>query len=136
MNSFTPGELEIMQVLWEFGSLKPAEIQANFPRTIRNAALRSALLVLMEKGHIERKKVGKAYYYSAITPSRGYPVTNGTAYGGCFLRGIQSGPDRSTDRNRRVIQRRHRRTAANRTGEDVRIISVKIMQEDSSCFTP
>ena len=68
MVTFTPGELEIMQVLWEHGSLKPAEIQDKFPRPIRNAALRSALLVLMEKGHIARKKVGKAYFYSARTP--------------------------------------------------------------------
>jgi len=71
MKTFTPGELEIMQVLWENGSLKPVEIQNRFPRPIKNAALRSALLVLVDKGHIKRKKVGKAYFYSAKTPREG-----------------------------------------------------------------
>ena len=43
MKPFTSGELEVMQVLWQHGSLKPAEIQARFPRPIQNAALRSVL---------------------------------------------------------------------------------------------
>jgi BlaI family penicillinase repressor len=63
MSRFTPGELEVMQVLWEHGSLKPAEIQDHMPRAIRNAALRSVLRVLMAKEHVTRRKVGKAYYY-------------------------------------------------------------------------
>ena len=50
MARFTEGELEVMQVLWEHGALKPGEIQERFPRGIRNAALRSVLLVLLEKG--------------------------------------------------------------------------------------
>lgn len=68
MALFTPGELEVMQVLWEHDALKPGEIQEKFPRPIRNAALRSVLLVLLEKGHVTRRKVGKAYYYKARTP--------------------------------------------------------------------
>ena len=71
MATFTPGELEVMQVLWSNGPLKPVEIQDKFPRTIRNAALRSALLVLLDKEHIKREKVGKAYYYSAKTLRNG-----------------------------------------------------------------
>lgn len=67
--SLTAGELEIMQVLWQHGTLKPAEMQKCFPRPIRNAALRSALLVLLDKGHVTRKKVGKVYFYSAVTRS-------------------------------------------------------------------
>ena len=67
MKPFTTGELEVMQVLWEHGSLKPAEIQERFPRPIRNAALRSVLLVLLEKGHVRRTRVGKAYFYEART---------------------------------------------------------------------
>jgi len=65
---FTSGELEVMQVLWEHGKLKPAEIQKKFPRPIKNAALRSQLLILLEKGHVKREKIGKAYYYTAKTP--------------------------------------------------------------------
>ena len=67
MERFSSGELEVMKVLWERGELKPAEIQQHFSRKIRNAALRSALLVLLEKAHVSRRKVGKAYYYQAET---------------------------------------------------------------------
>jgi len=68
MSKFTPSELEVMQVLWEHGSLKPAEIEERFPRPIKNAALRSLLLVLLEKGHVTRQQKGKAFYYKAKTP--------------------------------------------------------------------
>lgn len=68
MKPLTPAEVEVMQVLWDSGPLKPAEIQEKFPRPIQNAALRSLLLVLLEKGHVRRRKDGKAYYYEATTP--------------------------------------------------------------------
>ena len=67
---FTPGELEVMQVLWRHGPLKPGEIQRRFPRPIRNAALRSVLLVLLEKGHVTRDKEGRAYRYEARTAAQ------------------------------------------------------------------
>lgn len=65
MNHFTPGELEIMEILWQHGSLKPAEILAHLDRPLTNPALRSVLRVLLEKGHVTRQKQGKAYYYRA-----------------------------------------------------------------------
>ncbi len=34
---------------------------------IKNAALRSYLSILLEKGHVKRRLVGKAYYYRAVT---------------------------------------------------------------------
>lgn len=68
MSKFTKSELEVMQVLWEYGSLKPAEIEERFPRPIKNAALRSLLLVLLEKGHVTRQLKGKAFFYKAKTP--------------------------------------------------------------------
>jgi predicted transcriptional regulator len=67
---FTPGELKVMRLLWEHGELKPAELQARFPEPIKNPALRSYLTILLEKGHVSRRLVGKAYYYKAITRSR------------------------------------------------------------------
>lgn len=70
MSQFTPGEIEVMQVLWEHGELKPPEIQQRFPRPINDMTLRSFLRVLMEKGHVERRKKGRAYYYRPITPRR------------------------------------------------------------------
>ena len=67
MAQFTDGEMEVMRILWEHGELKPAEIQELFPRTIKNAALRSYLTILVEKGHLSRRGKGKAFYYRAKT---------------------------------------------------------------------
>ncbi len=67
MPRFTPGELAVMQTLWEHGELKPSEVQENFREPIKNPALRSYLAILLEKGHVSRRKVGKAYYYRAVT---------------------------------------------------------------------
>ena len=63
MKTLTPGELEIMRILWQHGSLKPAEILGHLDRPLTNPALRSVLRVLMEKGHVTRKKKGKAFFY-------------------------------------------------------------------------
>ena len=71
MPQFTAGELEVMQILWEHGAKKPAEIQAVFPREIKNAALRSVLAILLEKDHVTRRQVGKAFVYHAKTRRNG-----------------------------------------------------------------
>ena len=67
MPRFTPGELAVMRILWEHGEVKPSEVQERFPEPIKNPALRSYLTVLVEKGHVSRRKVGKAFYYKAVT---------------------------------------------------------------------
>ena len=67
MASFTPGELAVMQILWEHGELKPADVQERFPEPIKNPALRSYLKILVDKGHVSRRKVGKAFFYKAAT---------------------------------------------------------------------
>lgn len=67
MTPFTPGELNVMRLLWEHGEMKPSEIQARFPEPIKNPALRSYLTILVDKGHVTRRKVGKAFYYQATT---------------------------------------------------------------------
>ena len=67
MVQFTPGELTVMQILWEHGELKPSEVQERFPEPIKNPALRSYLSILVEKGHVSRRKVGKAFFYKAKT---------------------------------------------------------------------
>ncbi len=69
--ALTPGEIEVMQVLWEQGELKPTEIEERFPRPIKNAALRFQLKTLLEKGHVTRRKEGKAYLYQAVTQREG-----------------------------------------------------------------
>ena len=70
MPRFTPGELKVMKLLWEHGELKPSELQDRFPEPIKNPALRSYLTTLLEKGHVTRRRVGKAYVYRAVTRSR------------------------------------------------------------------
>ena len=45
-------------------------MQERFPRPIKNSALRSFLGILLEKGQVGRRRVGKAYYYKALTRSR------------------------------------------------------------------
>jgi predicted transcriptional regulator len=67
MSRFTPGELHVMRILWERGELKPAAIQQHYPEPIKNPALRSYLATLLEKGHVSRRQVGKAYVYKAVT---------------------------------------------------------------------
>jgi len=67
MARFTAGELQVMRILWEHGELKPAEIQELRPDPIKNPALRSYLTILLDKGHVSRRKVGKAYFYKART---------------------------------------------------------------------
>ena len=67
MAKFTPGELAVMCILWKHGELKPSEVQERFPERIKNPALRSYLKVLLEKGHVSRRKVGKAFFYKAKT---------------------------------------------------------------------
>ena len=67
MPRFTQGELEVMRILWTRGELKPAEIHEHFPRKIKNPSLRSYLAILLDKGHVVRRRVGKAYYYRAKT---------------------------------------------------------------------
>lgn len=67
MPRFTPGELNVMRLLWAHGEMKPAEIQQLYPEPIKNPALRSYLAILSAKGHVRRRKVGKAYYYKAVT---------------------------------------------------------------------
>jgi BlaI family transcriptional regulator, penicillinase repressor len=67
MPRFTPGELNVMRLLWEHGEMKPSEIHRLYPDPIKNPALRSYLTILCEKGHVRRRKVGKAFYYQAVT---------------------------------------------------------------------
>ncbi len=67
MPKFTEGELEVMRILWRDGELKPADILSRFPREIQNSSLRSYLSILLEKGHVVRRREGKAYLYRAKT---------------------------------------------------------------------
>ena len=65
MPDLNKNELEALRILWEKGSLKPAQIQEFFSWDMDNGTLRSVLRVLMQKGHVERRKKGKAFFYRA-----------------------------------------------------------------------
>jgi len=71
MAVFTTSEANVMKILWEHGELKPSEIQDRYPRPIKNSALRFQLRVLLEKGHVTRRKVANAYFYKAATGRQG-----------------------------------------------------------------
>jgi predicted transcriptional regulator len=71
MAELNDNELEAMRALWERGPLKPAEIQDEFGWPIENATLRSVLRVLVDKGHVSRRKHGKAFVYRARSSRRG-----------------------------------------------------------------
>ena len=70
MPLFTPGERQVMRLLWQHGEMRPGEIQQRYPEPIKNPALRSYLTILVKKGHVSRRKVGKAYLYKAVTRHR------------------------------------------------------------------
>jgi predicted transcriptional regulator len=70
MSTFTPGERHVMRLLWQHGEMRPSEIQERYPEPIKNPALRSYLTILLNKGHVTRRKVGKAYLYKAVTRQR------------------------------------------------------------------
>jgi predicted transcriptional regulator len=56
-----------MKLLWQHGEMKPADMQRRFPWEIKNPALRSHLTILLGKGHVTRRKHGKAFLYKAAT---------------------------------------------------------------------
>ena len=70
MSLLKPNELEIMNVLWQEGPLKPAEIQERLTSQVKNSALRARLASLIERGQVTRRRRGKAFYYSAVTPKQ------------------------------------------------------------------
>lgn len=66
MAELNKNELEAMRILWdEQAPRKPAEIGERFGWPIENATLRSVLRALVQRGLVERRKQGKAYYYKA-----------------------------------------------------------------------
>jgi BlaI family penicillinase repressor len=68
MHNLTPAELEIMTVLWDAeGPLKPSVIEERLGGGKANTTVRTLLTILLRKGHVARKKDGKAYLYSATT---------------------------------------------------------------------
>jgi BlaI family transcriptional regulator, penicillinase repressor len=68
MEAMNQNELEALRILWDQGECKPAQIQERFSWPIDNGTLRSALVNLVEKGHVKRALQGKAFFYTATIP--------------------------------------------------------------------
>ena len=113
MARFTAGEIEVMRILWEHGELKPAELQKLFPRPIKDAALRSYLTILVDKGHLRRRSKGKAFYYRPKTKSRIDLPFDARRVDQYVLRGLQRGPVVPPAGQREALHRRAARAAAN-----------------------
>jgi BlaI family penicillinase repressor len=58
-------DLEILQVLWKEGPLKPSGLQKRLSFQMKNPALRWLLNDLVERGQLYRRKEGKAFFYGA-----------------------------------------------------------------------
>ena len=58
-------DLEILQVLWKEGPLKPGDLQKRLSFPMKNPALRWLLNDLVKRGQLRRRKEGKAFLYDA-----------------------------------------------------------------------
>lgn len=67
MMKFTELELRLMRLLWEHGEMKPPEIARLCHPAMKDSALRGILSALVEKGHVVRRREGRAYYYKPTT---------------------------------------------------------------------
>ena len=66
MTKFRDAELQVMKLLLSHGEMKPMELQELHATAVKNSALRFTLSTLVEKGHIKRRQIGKAYHLSLI----------------------------------------------------------------------
>lgn len=67
----TKVELEFMHIIWERGEANSEDMQnalAKKRRKLSDGAIRRILAILMDKGHITRRKADRYFYYKAITP--------------------------------------------------------------------
>lgn len=62
--------LEILQLLWQHGPQKPAELQRRFSHRMKNPALRWLLNDLVARGKLRRQRQGKAFVYHAAVERR------------------------------------------------------------------
>ena len=67
----TKVEFEFMHIIWEHGEVSSEDMQnalAEKGRKLSDGAIRRIFAILMDKGHLTRKKVGRYFYYMAKTP--------------------------------------------------------------------
>jgi predicted transcriptional regulator len=72
------GELEekIMNILWEKGELKPAEVQSLLASDLAYTTVMTIMQRLAEKGFLSRRKQKSTYFYTANISKTNYVNTN------------------------------------------------------------
>ncbi len=66
--TLTEVELEFMQIIWKHGEVSTEDIRnslARKERILSDGAIRRVLAILMDKGYLERRRMGIGFYYSA-----------------------------------------------------------------------
>ena len=66
--TFTEVELEFMNIIWEQSEVSPLDIQnilKESGRMLSDGAIRKILSILMDKGHLTRRRDGRSFYYTA-----------------------------------------------------------------------
>lgn len=72
-STYTEVELEFMHVVWEFGEVGTEEVQRVLRRSGRelsDGSIRKVLSILVKKGHLTRRKVGRSFLYKAKIPQK------------------------------------------------------------------
>ena len=66
----TDAELEIMHVVWELdgGTVRQVHERLNRQRPLAYTTVMTMMNILEEKGHLSRRKEGRAYRYDPVRP--------------------------------------------------------------------
>jgi BlaI family penicillinase repressor len=66
----TDAELEIMQVVWQLdgGTVRQVHQRLNQRRRLAYTTVMTMMNILEEKGHLTRRKEGRAYRYQPVRP--------------------------------------------------------------------
>lgn len=74
--AFTPRELDVMSVLWRFGSATVVEVREALGEDLAYTSVLSVLQTLEEKGFVRHESEGRAYRYH---PTVGAEEAGGSA---------------------------------------------------------
>ena len=68
--TLTEGELEIMRIVWELERVTVREVHEQLAKTKKVAytTVMTTMGILADKGHLVRKKAGRAYVYEPVEP--------------------------------------------------------------------
>ncbi len=66
--TYTEVELEFMHIIWELGEVTTEDMQRTLEernRPLSDGSIRKILSILLAKGHVERRRDGRSFYYKA-----------------------------------------------------------------------